>query len=276
MAAPVKAGLDYFPFDVGLMKDKKLRRAKLKYGYLATDVYIALLTLLYSDKGYYIPYETQKEKDDCIWYVLDCLQGKYQPDSDMIANVIEELVAGELFSADHYPKNITSKRSQETYYSATVGRKSVVINADIWLLSLDEMKNLSEKHSYYLSLVDQPINGVNQPINGVNQPINPQSKVTKSKVNIVSKKVSIKKEDSNYIESYDEIFDEMAVKPNVKNALIEFIRHLRVNGVTMINSRLENIIVQLDFTYGRDEIAKAQAVTSAIASGYKRLPCEEE
>lgn len=275
MAAPVKAGLDYFSFDVGLMKDKKLRRAKLKYGYLATEVYIALLTLLYSDKGYYIPYETQEEKEDCIWYVLDCLQGKYQPDSDTIAQVIEELVAGELFSADHYPKNITSKRSQQMYYSATVGRKSVVIEPEIWMLTLDEMKELSEKHSYYLSLVSQSNNGVNRPINEVNQSIYPQSKIKESKVNkskedIVSKKVSKEK-----IESYDEIFEEMATDKCVKGALVDFIRHLRVNGVTVINSRLEDMIMTLDFVYGRDEQGKVKEIREAITNGYKRLPCEE-
>lgn len=179
---PQKTGLDYFPFDVGLLKDKKLRRPKMKYGYLATEVYISLLTLLYSDKGYYIPYETQKDKDDCIWYVLDCLQGKYQPDANTIADVIEELVACELFSGDHYPKNITSKRSQSVYYSATVERKSIVIDDSVWDLSLDEMKNLSEKHIYYLSKVSRSNNGVNRPNNSVNRSNNPQSKVKKSKV----------------------------------------------------------------------------------------------
>lgn len=31
MARPQKTGLEYFPFDVGLLKDKKLRRPKMKY-----------------------------------------------------------------------------------------------------------------------------------------------------------------------------------------------------------------------------------------------------
>lgn len=181
MAKPQKAGLDYFPFDVGLLKDKKLRRAKMKYGYLATEIYIALLTLLYSDKGYYIPYATQNEKDDCIWYVQDCLQGKYQPEANTIAEVIEELKACELFSGDLYPENITSKRSQAVYYSATVERKSIVINPAIWLLNLEEMKDLSAKHSYYLSIVNRPINEENRPIDEENRPIEPQRKEEKRK-----------------------------------------------------------------------------------------------
>ena len=41
-------------------------------------VYIALLSILYKDKGYYIDYGNDK-KDDVIWDILNFLQGKYQP-----------------------------------------------------------------------------------------------------------------------------------------------------------------------------------------------------
>ena len=181
MARPQKTGLDYFPFDVGLLKDKKLRRPKMKYGYLASAVYLALLSLLYSDKGYYIPYGTPNEKDDCIWYVFDCLQGKYIPKVNTIADVIDELVASGLFSLAHYPKYITSKRAQTEYYSATATRKTVVIDDAIWLLSLDEMQILSEKHVYYLSKVAQSKNGVYRSINSVNRTDNTQSRVENRK-----------------------------------------------------------------------------------------------
>ncbi len=177
MARPQKTGLDYFPFDVGLLKDKKLRRPKMKHGYLAIAVYLALLTLLYSDKGYYIPYDKPSEKEDCIWYVFDSLQGKYQPKANTIAEVIDDLVACGLFSADRYPKYITSKRAQAVYYSATIERKSVVIDEAVWLLDLDKMKSLSEKHVYYLSKATPPENGVFRPNNSDNRPNNPQSRV---------------------------------------------------------------------------------------------------
>lgn len=207
MARPQKMGLDYFPFDVGLLRDNKLRRPKMKYGYLATSIYLALLTLLYSDKGYYIPYATQNNKNDCIWYIQECLQGKYQPDADMIADVIEELVACELFSGDHYPENITSKRSQSVYYSATVERKTIVIEDTIWMLSLEEMKNLSEKHIYYLSKVRQLKNGVYRPINPINRPNNPQSKEKESKVYIETTRARENSEFKESLESFCQKFD---------------------------------------------------------------------
>ena len=180
MPAPSKRGLDYFPFSTDLLGDVKLRRPKMKYGYLAPMVYISLLSLLYRDKGYYIDY---REKDDVIWQILNDLQGKHQPTQETVADVIDDLVACGLFSGDLYQAGIiTSLRSQTTYYKVTVDRKTVDINEKYWLLDLEAMKALSAKHCYYLKCLNQPNNGVNRPINGVNQPIKKQSKVNKSKV----------------------------------------------------------------------------------------------
>ena len=66
----------------------------------------------------------------------------------------------------------------------------------------------------------------------------------------------------------------MAVAPIVKNALIEFIRHLLVNGTVLINSRLEDIIVGLDMRFMKDKAGKVKYIHDAISKGYKRLPFE--
>lgn len=182
MAAPTKVGLDYFSFDVDLLRDRKLRRSKMRYGYLATVVYIALLSIIYEDKGYYVEYG-DNSKDDVIWQILEYLQGKHQPSYDTVADVIDDLVACELFSDDLYRAGIiTSRRTQRTYYSATVSRKTVDIDESIWLLTLKEMKKLSAKHCYYLYLLNRPHNEVNQANNEDNRANKPQSKVKESKV----------------------------------------------------------------------------------------------
>ena len=180
MAAPNKVGLDYFSFDVDLLRDRKLRKPKMKYGYLATVVYIALLCMIYDDKGYYLDYS---DKEDVIWQILEYLQGKYVPDYDTVAEVIACLVECELFSGYHFKQGtITSRRIQRNYYSATVSRKTVDIDDCKWLLTMEEMKSLSAKHCYYQKKHSQANNGVNQANNGVNRANNPQSKVKESKV----------------------------------------------------------------------------------------------
>lgn len=182
MAAPSKRGLDYFPLSVHLLDEPKLRRPKMKHGYLAVVVFISLLGQLYRDKGYYLDY---RDPDAVIWQVQSDLQGRFQPDQDTVAEVIGALVACGLFSDDLCQRGIiTSRMAQETYYRATVTRKTVDIDDSIWLLDMGDMETISAKHCYYLKKVDELNNGVNQANNAVNEMIYPQSKVKKSKVNI--------------------------------------------------------------------------------------------
>lgn len=181
MPAPKKKGLDYFPFGVDLLDDPKLVKPRMKYGSLAPYIYICLLKILYKDEGYFIDFSN---KEIVLWQLLNyCQGGNYTVKQETVEGVIDILVACELFSGDLYRLGIiTSRRAQATYYSATVDRKTVDIDENIWLLTIEEMKSLSAKHCYYLKSVNRPNNSINRPNNGVNRPNNPQSKVHKSTV----------------------------------------------------------------------------------------------
>ncbi len=153
MARPSKQGLDYFPFDVDLLDNEALDFLREKYGAIINDIYIALLCFLYKKKGYYIPYETETDKQDCIWYIYKKIRGgKYPAKKESIPEMIEACVAQGLFSGDHYPKIITSERAQATFYSCTVERRDVEVDPKKWILDDETMGRLSKKHSYYLSL----------------------------------------------------------------------------------------------------------------------------
>ncbi len=183
MARQPKKGLDYFPVDISIMKERKLRKVKLKYGYLGFMVYLSLLCIIYEDKGYFIDYGDSK-KDDVVWEVLETLQGKFQPTAETIVEIIDDLVACELFSGDLFKsKIITSKRIQSTYYSATVEREAIEVNFDIWLLNESEMTALSKRSVILHNYINRPINEDNRPTNEDNQTENTQSKPKKSKVN---------------------------------------------------------------------------------------------
>ena len=151
MAAPPKMGLDYFSFSVDLTNDEKLIAPRLKYGHLAIMVYIELLVIMYSDKGYYIDY---REKDRVIWQLQAALQGgKNSITSETIESVISDLVGAGLFEAMLFKSGIlTSARGQKTWYMATVARKIVAIDETIWLLSLNEMESLSSRHGLYVRM----------------------------------------------------------------------------------------------------------------------------
>lgn len=182
MARPLKQGIDYFPFDVDLMTDRKLRRPKEKYGCLATIVYIELICLIYKDKGYYIDYD-EDSREDIHFDILDAVRGKHQPTAEIIGDVIEDLVAVGLFNTELWDQNvITSHRLQCTYYKAVLDRKNVQVDWDKWLLSENEMQELGSSCSILKNFLNRPINEVNPPRNEVNPTEKSQSKVNKSKV----------------------------------------------------------------------------------------------
>lgn len=190
MARPIAVGLKYFPFDVDLLDDEALDFLRNKYGMIVNEVYIGLLCLLYKKYGYYIPYETEKEKEDCTWYIYKHIRGgKYSPDTKTVATVIDACVARELFSRELYPKIITSKRAQSTFYSCTAERKSVPISQEIWLLDLKDMEKLSTKHPYYIEVTrqnksdDKPSFSDDKPNKSDDKPLN------KTKLNITSNEV---------------------------------------------------------------------------------------
>lgn len=181
--AEFKCGLDYYSHYIGMTKDSKLRKIRKQYGSVGVDVWLAVLDLIYSDKGYYIPYGDENEIDDVTWKVADYVKGKYAPDVTTVEEIIESLVACGLFSGDLFKLGIlSSKRIQLQYYASTVERKAVEIIPEYWIVSLDEMKKLSERSSILRFFSNRSNIGDNRPISEENRPNTEQSKVNKSKV----------------------------------------------------------------------------------------------
>lgn len=262
MAAPIKQGLDYFPHEIGLMQDRKLRKVKMKYGCIATSVYIALLEMIYGDKGYYIAYADNK--DDVIWQILEFLQGKFQPSAETVSDVIDGLADAQLFSTDCYPKIITSKRIQQTYYSATVDRKAVSIDFEIWLLSIEEMKALSSKSLILQEFINQPNNEINRANNEVNRANNSQSKV---KETYVSKEEDKEININHARESYETIMDDMCLEAEVKPMMWSFIKHCQLNRKTLTNDKLIGILIEMD-KQRLNASEKIETLRAAINAGY--------
>lgn len=74
--------------------------------------------------------------------------------------------------------------------------------------------------------------------------------------------------EGNHLESYNEIFESFGVSDEVKDSLIEFIKHCQLNGKKVTNDKLKNIIIRLDTSYMQDEVAKSKSIHKAINSGY--------
>lgn len=280
-----KQGLDWFPFDVDLLDDESLDFLREKYGVVVNDIYISLLTLLYRKKGYYVPYETEKEKIDCVWYIYKRVRGgKYPIQQEAIPTVIEACVARQLFSGELYPKIITSERAQRTYYSATVERKleSFDIKSEYWLLDDATMRKLSKKHPYYLFLHKNDISDETKSISGEIQVKSDEITLDKSRVNITSNEViKVSKKDkeiknnngiltrAHLRKSYKEVMDSHDIPERVQLEIWKFIQHCQANGQIVTNSRLQSLWFKLKKIYRpSDEGGMVQALRTAIDRGY--------
>ena len=135
-----KTGLDWWPRDIGLYRDPKLRGARQRFGVLGPYVYECLLDMAYGDKGYFIEYSGQG-REDALWQLREYTAGLENVTLETLAAVVDQLVASGLFSAELYERGfLTSKRIQMGYFIATVTRSAVPINFDIWLLTEQEMR----------------------------------------------------------------------------------------------------------------------------------------
>ena len=82
------------------MSDPKLITARRKYGAAAIVVYLQLLVMAYRDKGYYLAYG-DSDRDGVIWSIKsEVLSGRYEPDAEKIAEMIDCLAAHGLFDGD--------------------------------------------------------------------------------------------------------------------------------------------------------------------------------
>ncbi len=76
------------------------------------------------------------------------------------------------------------------------------------------------------------------------------------------------------LESYEDILNGLEVHGIYRLSVFDFIKHLQANGCKVINSRLESLVMALDRAYRTNDVAKCVEIKTAIANGYKRLPCE--
>lgn len=253
MARPFKQGIDYFPFDVELLSDRKLRKPKNKYGYLASIIYIILLCLIYKDKGYYLDY-SEDVREDVELDVLECLQGKFQPTTETVGEVIEDLVACGLFSRDLFSKNIlSSHRLQCTYYKATADRRAVNVDWRYWLLTETEMRGLGSSHPILTNFINRPKNDVNPTNNTINPPNNPQSKRNKSKQ-------KEKKEKNTQSAYYD--------NPELNNIFCEFLDMRKAKKVDNTERAVGMLMKKIQ---DLPDALKISTIEESIMNGWKGL-----
>lgn len=72
---------------------------------------------------------------------------------------------------------------------------------------------------------------------------------------------------TNNLDSYNKIVEDLCVSEKVRPMLFEFVKHCQLNGKTVTNHKLSDIIIRLDASYAQNEQAKIDSLKRAISSG---------
>ena len=111
MAAPIKAGLDYFPLEVGIFVDTKVMLVSAEFGYKAQLVLVHLLIKIYREHGYYMLWN----EDTALLLATEVFGGSVK--GPFVCEVVNGLVRREFFNKTMYDRFgiLTSKGIQKRY-----------------------------------------------------------------------------------------------------------------------------------------------------------------
>ncbi len=226
MARPIKQGLDYFPLDVGIFTDNKLKYISARFGEKGKLIVVELLCEIYRD-GYY----TDWNEDRAI--IFAPYVGRNATHS-RVNDVVGELVKHEFFDRDIFNSFaiLTSKAIQRRFLKAVAERKLIEINSDYWLI---EVPNNTSKSSF----------SVNPKINVIKPSDNIQSKAKESKAKhaystsvdvCVSKPQDSVKKEKELQAMFDDIWEMYPKKQGKQDAFKHFIRDIKA-GANIENIR---------------------------------------
>ena len=133
----MKKGLEYFPMDVDMFQDIRIRKLIKRQGGKAVSVYVLLLCIIYKD-GYYMRW------DEELPFIISEQTGF---DEAYIQEVVNCCMALGLFDAALFQgqKVLTSKGIQERYMMIRKTMKRITIMDEFNVLSSEELHKTSEE-----------------------------------------------------------------------------------------------------------------------------------
>lgn len=135
MARPIKQGLDYYPLDVGFLRDTKTRRIMRACGLQSIPIIISLLGNIYKDEGYF------------MWWNADMpflIADEVGVSEGAVIEAVEKAAQVDFFDARLLKEHsaLTSVGIQRRFFDAVARRKEVRVRREILLISVNDYNNL--------------------------------------------------------------------------------------------------------------------------------------
>lgn len=177
MARPAKTGLDYYPMDVGFLRDKKVRLLRSEFGASSVLFVLYVLGKVYEGDGYFLAWD----KDELL-----LAADELRESPAYISEVLQGCLSRSLFDERVFQMFgiLTSAGIQRRYLRGCEKRDVITIVSEYWLLNECSKSDVPASVRAKLALISVAggNNEVNSPGNPENSPGNPQSKVKESKV----------------------------------------------------------------------------------------------
>lgn len=186
--------------------------------------------------GYYWTYNSKKAFAELFPYMNE----------RQIDYALKKLINDGIIITGNYNEN---KYDRTNWYAITKMGYSILQNCE---MDLTILSNRNDN-------IVEPIPDINTDIN---TDIN--DKVSKKVNKDIEEETKEKKEYNR--QSYEDIMREFGVDDRVRPTLWEFIQHCQLNGHILTNSKLEDIIIKLDFLDGYE--MQNEALKTAINKGY--------
>lgn len=180
MARPQKLNVDYWPFDVGLFRDRKFRLIRSEFGIKGAYIALELINLAYSENGYYAKFG----EEDCL-LMSEGIGGGCE--AGFIMEVVRGCCRRSLFDEGIYNVfGVLTSHGIQQRYLRIVGKSRTDIRfiKEYFLLDISDERDVPANIFNKVTLVSGfPAENPHKLAENPSKPTgNPQSKVKKSKV----------------------------------------------------------------------------------------------
>ena len=175
MARPRKRGLDYFPLDVGFLRDRKVKLLRAEFGASSVVFVLYVFCKVFEEEGYFCTWD-----NDELLIASDELKEKPAYLSEVLSGCLKRSIFDEgvfqMFGV------LTSAGIQRRYLAGCEKRDDITLFEEYLLIEKKEIQASTLRKCAFVSVSGEKT-PVNSPETMVFSPENPQSKVKKSKVN---------------------------------------------------------------------------------------------
>ena len=245
MARPRKRGLDYFPLDVGFLRDRKVKLLRAEFGASSVVFVLYVFCKVFEEEGYFCTWD-----NDELLIASDELKEKPAYLSEVLSGCLKRSIFDEgvfqMFGV------LTSAGIQRRYLAGCEKRDDITLFREYLLIEKKEIQASTLRKCAFISVSGEKT-PVNSPETIVFSPENPQSKVKESKVN--NPRVRAREDDDEKLKAICEAYESsIGLMP----------RHVAAAAMSYANSGMETDLIVRAIHLAAENNARTWSYASAI------------